>query len=87
MQDDIRGQDKRDMDAWYKKHYKGESDKKEVRKAQGKGLVFQRYCHVYKKGELEGLAARLGKGVSVVESYYDTGNWCMVLEKGGDDAL
>eukprot|EP00516_Mucochytrium_quahogii_P006195 CAMPEP_0203760512 /NCGR_PEP_ID=MMETSP0098-20131031/13781_1 /ASSEMBLY_ACC=CAM_ASM_000208 /TAXON_ID=96639 /ORGANISM=" , Strain NY0313808BC1" /LENGTH=407 /DNA_ID=CAMNT_0050654095 /DNA_START=154 /DNA_END=1377 /DNA_ORIENTATION=+ len=43
-------------------------------------FVFQRYCHVYVKGELEGLFACLDDCV-VVDSYYDCGNWCVVVEK------
>ena len=42
--------------------------------------VFQRYCHVYKEGELDKLASLIPE-VEVVESYYDTGNWCLVLRK------
>jgi alkylated DNA repair dioxygenase AlkB/ubiquinone/menaquinone biosynthesis C-methylase UbiE len=45
-----------------------------------KGLVvFQRYCHMYRKGELEELVERV-PGVSVVESGYETGNHFVILQ-------
>ena len=51
---------------------------------QTKGsTVFQRYCHVYKEGEL----AELFKGLTwcKVESvYYDCGNWCVEVRKIAD---
>ena len=50
-----------------------------VDKAKG-AVVFQRYCHVYEEGELQELFARL-PWVEVTESYYDTGNWCVVAKK------
>jgi alkylated DNA repair protein alkB family protein 8 len=42
--------------------------------------VFQRYCHVYCKGELESLAKQISS-LKVVDSYYDKGNWCLVVQK------
>lgn len=42
--------------------------------------VYQRYCHVYREGELDKLASLIPE-VELVESYYDTGNWCLVLRK------
>jgi alkylated DNA repair protein alkB family protein 8 len=45
-----------------------------------KGLVvFQRYCHLYRKGELESLADQIS-GTSVIESYYEKGNHCIVIQ-------
>jgi hypothetical protein len=45
-----------------------------------KGLVvFQRYCHMYKKGELEELVGRV-PGVALVESGYESGNHFVILE-------
>ena len=41
-----------------------------------KAVVYQRYCHVYREGELPGLFRGLA-GVEVIESYYDAGNWCV----------
>jgi ubiquinone/menaquinone biosynthesis C-methylase UbiE len=44
-----------------------------------KGLVvFQRYCHMYRRGELDELAASV-TGLEVVESGYETGNHFMIL--------
>ena len=39
-----------------------------------------RYYHVFEEGELEELVAKVEELV-VVESYYDQGNWCSVLER------
>eukprot|EP00752_Nemacystus_decipiens_P003805 g3501.t1 len=45
-------------------------------------VVYQRYCHVYAEGELEGLVERV-EGLKLVESYYDRSNWCVVAEREG----
>ena len=45
-------------------------------------VVFQRYCHMYRKGELESLCERV-PGLKVLESAYEKGNWvitCRVCE-------
>ncbi|NXL12237.1 ALKB8 protein, partial [Mesembrinibis cayennensis] len=42
--------------------------------------VFHRYYHVFRAGELEA-ACRSLDCVRVQKSYYDQGNWCVVLEK------
>jgi alkylated DNA repair protein alkB family protein 8 len=45
-----------------------------------KGLVvFKRYCHMYRKGELEELAAEI-PGIAVLESGYETGNHFLILK-------
>eukprot|EP00038_Savillea_parva_P009126 m.181433 g.181433 ORF g.181433 m.181433 type:complete len:711 (+) comp15256_c0_seq1:102-2234(+) len=44
------------------------------------GDVLQRYCHVYKEGELQELARAL-PWLEVTDSWYDTGNWAVVLHK------
>ena len=44
------------------------------------GMVFQRYCHVYKKGELEELFLKI-PGIKVVSSWYESSNWCCIFEK------
>jgi alkylated DNA repair protein alkB family protein 8 len=46
-------------------------------------IVFQRYCHVYCRGELEALFAPLvASGEAVLEqSYYDCGNWCAIVSR------
>lgn len=44
------------------------------------GKVLQRYCHVYKKGELEWLCSCL-PWLAVVDGWYDTGNWAVIFQK------
>ncbi len=42
--------------------------------------TFQRYCHVYRKGELEELVENYASHLVRIESsYYDQGNWCVIL--------
>eukprot|EP01026_Neomeris_dumetosa_P012694 TRINITY_DN14425_c2_g1_i6.p3 TRINITY_DN14425_c2_g1~~TRINITY_DN14425_c2_g1_i6.p3 ORF type:complete len:107 (-),score=15.84 TRINITY_DN14425_c2_g1_i6:145-465(-) len=43
-------------------------------------IVFKRYYHLYRKGELEELVQRV-KGVKLVESYFDTSNWCAIFQR------
>ncbi|KAL8191047.1 UNVERIFIED_CONTAM: hypothetical protein K2H54_066959 [Gekko kuhli] len=42
--------------------------------------VFHRFYHVFCEGELEQVCKSLDC-IKVIESYYDQGNWCVVLEK------
>lgn len=49
-------------------------------------LVFQRYCHVYKEGELEALCSSI-PGCMVIESGWDKGNWFVQLQKVREDRL
>ncbi|XP_019634528.1 PREDICTED: alkylated DNA repair protein alkB homolog 8-like [Branchiostoma belcheri] len=42
--------------------------------------VYHRFYHVFKDGELEELCNSV-PGVSVVDRYYDKGNWCVVIQK------
>lgn len=44
-------------------------------------VVFQRYCHVYRSGELSDLALEAAPDADIVEEYPDTGNWCLILRK------
>lgn len=45
-----------------------------------KGLVvFKRYCHLYKEGELEGLCADI-PGARLVERGFESGNYFVILE-------
>lgn len=46
----------------------------------GGSVVYQRYCHMYSEGELEGLVESVD-GLRVVKSYYDRSNWCVVAER------
>ncbi|XP_072040234.1 tRNA (carboxymethyluridine(34)-5-O)-methyltransferase ALKBH8-like [Amphiura filiformis] len=43
-------------------------------------VVYHRYYHVFKEGELEKLCLCVGD-TEVVSSYYDQGNWCVVFKK------
>lgn len=42
--------------------------------------TFYRYYHVFDEGELERLCSSV-KGAKVVQSYYDQGNWCVILQR------
>eukprot|EP00054_Salpingoeca_dolichothecata_P000608 m.17148 g.17148 ORF g.17148 m.17148 type:complete len:491 (-) comp10988_c0_seq1:54-1526(-) len=55
-------------------HHKEQSVQKDA-------VVYRRYCHVYKKGELEHIVSQIAN-IRVVESFYDTSNWCVIAEKG-----
>ncbi|KAM9659568.1 tRNA (carboxymethyluridine(34)-5-O)-methyltransferase ALKBH8 [Trichechus inunguis] len=44
------------------------------------GPVFHRYYHVFCEGELEAACQTLSN-VSILQSYYDQGNWCVILQK------
>ncbi|XP_054448215.1 alkylated DNA repair protein alkB homolog 8 isoform X2 [Pteronotus mesoamericanus] len=46
----------------------------------GPNAVFHRYYHVFCEGELEA-ACRTLSNVSILQSYYDQGNWCVILQK------
>ena len=48
--------------------------------ATKRAYVYQRYCHVYRRGELPKLFEGLD-GARVVREYYDVGNWCVLVEK------
>ncbi|XP_051933730.1 alkylated DNA repair protein alkB homolog 8 isoform X1 [Hippocampus zosterae] len=61
---------------WHLKEGKGEK-RKEGDSGEG---VFHRYYHVFQQGELEQLCVEV-EGVKVQTSYYDQGNWCVILEK------
>lgn len=44
----------------------------------------QRFYHVFKHGELEMLieeAAKSINGIQILHSYYDHGNWCVIVQK------
>ncbi|XP_058832798.1 alkylated DNA repair protein alkB homolog 8 [Topomyia yanbarensis] len=45
---------------------------------QEKKATFLRYYHVFEKHELDDLC-RAVEGISIEESYYDQGNWCVVF--------
>jgi SAM-dependent methyltransferase len=43
-------------------------------------FVYQRYCHVYRRGELEDLCSSV-PGVRIAQSGYDKNNWYIMLQK------
>ena len=58
-----------------KKNKESESGNKND-KVSTEARVFQRYCHVYKEGELEALFDPLREWCRVDRVYYDCGKWC-----------
>lgn len=42
-------------------------------------IVFQRYCHMYVKGELDALISEV-EGLKILESGYESGNYYVVVE-------
>jgi ubiquinone/menaquinone biosynthesis C-methylase UbiE len=48
---------------------KGQNDKR-----------MDRYCHVFRKGELDNLVRQVG-GCQILDSFYAKGNWAIVLKK------
>lgn len=42
--------------------------------------TFLRFYHVFEENELETLCKQF-KNISIVKSYYDQGNWCVIFEK------
>lgn len=49
-------------------------------KAPSEPIVVQRYCHMFKEGELEQLVALTGNA-QVEDHYYDESNWAVVLRR------
>lgn len=41
---------------------------------------YLRYYHVFEEGEIENVCATV-ENITIVKSYYDQGNWCVILEK------
>lgn len=46
-------------------------------------IVYYRYYHVFRHGELEEMAMRI-PSLELVSAAYDSANWCAVLEKSND---
>lgn len=42
--------------------------------------LFLRFYHVFEEGELEKMCEKINNCL-VIKSYYDQGNWCVILEK------
>ncbi|KAG7385058.1 Alkylated DNA repair protein alkB 8 [Phytophthora pseudosyringae] len=55
------------------------ADEKATTKVQER-VVVQRYCHMFKQGELERLVELAGNA-EVEESYYDESNWAVILRR------
>lgn len=49
-------------------------------------VVYERYCHVYREGELEELCSQVA-GCEVVDRGWDRGNWFVQLRKVRDNRL
>lgn len=45
-----------------------------------KAVVYKRYYHLFKHGELEGLIKAVEE-VEIMSAYYDHANWCVILRK------
>ncbi|XP_075222336.1 tRNA (carboxymethyluridine(34)-5-O)-methyltransferase ALKBH8 isoform X3 [Lycorma delicatula] len=45
-----------------------------------KDIIFYRYYHVFKEGELEKIFLSI-TDAKITKSYYDQGNWCVLFEK------
>lgn len=45
-----------------------------------KTLVYKRYYHMFKRGELEDLVSEVPE-VEIQESFYDHANWCVILQR------
>lgn len=48
--------------------------------AEKKWVVYQRYCHVYRAGELEELVSQV-PGLEVLSCEYSRSNWCLKLAR------
>jgi hypothetical protein len=46
-----------------------------------KTVVYKRYYHVFRKGELEDLLLKNFKNVEVLESFFDHASWGVILKK------
>ncbi|GAB5357001.1 hypothetical protein AAMO2058_000336400 [Amorphochlora amoebiformis] len=64
-----------------KSEAKSEATSEAKEKKNKSGEIYMRYCHVYKEGELESLFSHLNASVRIVNSFYDSGNWCVEVER------
>lgn len=48
--------------------------------SNGEVPTFLRYYHVFEEGELENMCGLI-KDARVIKSFYDQGNWCVIIEK------
>lgn len=49
-------------------------------KSKSSDETFLRFYHVFKEHELEDLCSQV-TGIQVIKSYYDEGNWCLIIAK------
>lgn len=47
---------------------------------KGTNKKVDRYCHVFKEGEIDDLVAEVG-GCEIISSFYARGNWAIILKK------
>lgn len=62
------------------------AQKKDEKDSGDDVIVYERYCHVYKEGELEDLVNQVA-GCVIVDSGWDHGNWFVQLRKVSDTRL
>lgn len=51
-----------------------------INKTTNNNETFLRYYHVFEENELENLCKTIGN-IEVKNSYYDEGNWCIIIRK------
>ncbi len=67
-------------------HFKYESDLENIDHEgceidyEKHSVVYKRYYHVYKKGELDNLLLE-HKNIEILSSYYDKENWCCKIRR------
>lgn len=47
----------------------------------GGEIIFHRYYHVFREGELDQLIEKYVENLHIISSYYDHSSWCVVAEK------
>lgn len=48
--------------------------------SENRWIVYERYCHVYRNGELEDIVAQV-PGFKIVSVEYTRSNWCLCLKR------
>lgn len=61
-------------------HLKSEFQAPNSENNENKETTFQRYYHIFKKGELEDLFHQIPE-FRIENSYYDRDNWCVLAKK------
>ena len=67
-------------------HFKYESDLENIDHEgceidyEKRSVIYKRYYHVFKKGELEKLVSQI-KEVEIISIYYDKENWCCQMRR------